>query len=104
MAPHFPDDVIECLDAIDHVSRLCGVGRPGVTVAMPWGSLGHTSMEPIAALMFAGSQTVAGAADSIHSLASAHVLFSRTGGAKEFIMYIGAGAILIIILIVLFLR
>jgi len=40
----------------------------------------------------------------MHSLASVHALFSRVGGAKEFTMYIGAGAILIIILIVLFLR
>jgi len=40
----------------------------------------------------------------MHRVASVHAPFSRVGGAKEFIMYIGGGAILIIILIVLFLR
>ncbi|MCY7306112.1 MAG: hypothetical protein LH632_08180 [Rhodoferax sp.] len=64
----------------------------------------HCAMDWIVDLVLAMQQTIAGATDSIHLLASVHALSSRVGGAKEFIMYIGAGAILIIILIVLFLR
>jgi len=61
-------------------------------------------MDPMVDLVLAGQQTIARATDSMHRVASVHAPFSRVGGAKEFIMYIGGGAILIIILIVLFLR
>ena len=55
-------------------------------------------------LVLAMQRTAAPAIDLMHPLAYVSAPCTRVCGAKEFIMYIGAGAILVIILIFLFLR